>query len=144
MNYNTLKALIDSNQDSPSLSDAEITLWLNTPSVTIHVETLVSIRTLMGQLNPVMADDIMTRLEAAAQADSVIARVVKMMQPSEGGIDVGNIYTQASINSLVTSLVLTQEQADAIIGLSEKIVSPAENAGLGIIRQGEVEFARGL
>ena len=121
-------------------TDQEVLDWCNTPSVTRLREYMSTERTLMADLGPVMADAILTKLEAVP--DSVVQRVVKMLSPSQGGIDLGHPATRAQIDALVVGGVLLSEEGDALKGLGEEVVSPAVNAGFGVIRFGEIVDGR--
>jgi len=143
MNFATLKTLIESG-DNAAKTDAQVTEWLNTPSIIRMKEFMLTVRTAMSELGPVMADTVLNKLEAVAAADSVVARTLAMMQPSEGGIDCGHAATRAQIDALQTAGVLNSTEASALKALGEETISPATNAGLGEITAPQVNYARTL
>jgi hypothetical protein len=137
MNYTVLKSLIAEQ----SGTNAEVAAWCNTPSITVTRERFVTTRTLMAELGPVMADAILTKLEAAAAQSPLINRTLLMLRPSEGGIDVALPAVVGQLNALVSDF-LTQAEADSVSALAQQLVSPAKNAGLPIITEGDIQFAR--
>lgn len=138
MNYLALKTLIESRLAD---TDAEIAGWCNTPSITVTRERFVTTRTLMAELGPVAANDILTKLETAAAQNPLINRTLLMLRPSEGGIDVALDAVVGQLNALVP-VVLSQAEADSVSGLAEMLVSPASNMGLTLVTEGDVQFAR--
>lgn len=137
MNYTFLKSLIAEQ----SGTDAEVVAWCNTQSITVTRERFVTTRTLMAELGPVAADAILTKLETAAEQMPLVNRTLLMLRPSEGGIDVALPAVVAQLNALVPE-VLTQAEADSVSALAHELVSPANNAGLPLITEGDVQFAR--
>lgn len=142
MNYEALAALL-AQAPYATMADAEAAAALNTPSVTVTRETMISERGLYARLGPVMAEEILQRLDLAAPSNAVIARVRSWLAPAAGGIDLGLDATRAQIDVLVAATVLTAEQGAAIKALGEYLVSPAEAAGLGRVELGHVQHARG-
>lgn len=138
MNYQALKTLIESRLAD---TDAEIAGWCNTPSITVTSERFVTTRTLMAELGPVAADAILTKLETAAEQMPLVNRTLLMLRPSEGGIDVALPAVVGQLNALVPD-VLSQAEANSVSVLAQRLVSPASNAGLSIITEGDVQFAR--
>lgn len=138
MDYQALKALIE-----PRLadSDEDIANWCNTPSVIVTKERFVTNRTLMAELGPAVSDTILNKLELAAQENSITQRVITMLKPSEGGIDVNLDAVRTQIAGLVPT-VLDQSEADAITSLANIEMSPASAAGLPVIRIGDVKYTR--
>lgn len=61
-----------------------------------------------------LGDAILTKLEAAANADSKIKRALRLLQKDD--LDIGNVQTQAAINTLRGPL-LTSAEADALLGM---------------------------
>ena len=131
----SLKTLIQGQ----SGTDQEVADWCNTKGLISLQEKWVTERTLMAELGPVVADSIMTKLEAST--DSIVKRVVKMMSPSEGGIDVGHAATRAQLMAMSGTL-LSVEEVDALMGIAEILISPAEDAGLGFVTAGMVQAVR--
>ena len=134
----TLKELIAGQTGT----DEEVLAWCNEPSITRNKDYYATTRSLMGDLGPTMADIILSKLETVASSDSVLKRVVDMLSPSQGGINLGNPHTIAQIDALVVATVLTVEEGDALKSLGEEVVSPAVNAGLGVVKLGHIEEAR--
>lgn len=142
MNFGALKTLIDSAPANAGLSDVDVAAWCNALSVTRQIEFMFTVRTAMSSLGPVLADSVLTKLEAAATQNQILERTLNMMQPSEGGIDLGHPATRAQIDALVLGSVLTQVEADALKELGTELISPALNAGLGEIAKEHIAHAR--
>lgn len=145
MNYRKLKDELVNDplaRGYSGMTDQEAADSLNTPDRIVTCECRATIRSLMADLGPTEADDIITALEAAATNNNITARALKLLSPAEGGIDLGHASTRAQIDGLVTAGVLTSVQGTALKGLAEKTVSRAEELGLPVISAQMVNNAR--
>lgn len=142
MDFSALNTLINSEPANAAKSDADVAVWLNTPSITRQAVSLLTTRSLMSELGPVMADSILTKLEAASSGNQILARTLMMMRPSEGGVDFGHAATRAQIDALVGAGVINQAEGNALQSLGNEQVSPGCNAGFGEISQPEITYAR--
>lgn len=82
---------------------------------------MITFRTLIDAIGPEIAGAIIMKLKAAAAQNVVIEQAYKMLETygPDGGIDINSVNTQATIQALVTSNILTQTEADAVIGLAD-------------------------
>lgn len=142
MDYAKLRQLIDSDPANAARTDAEVLAWLTTPSITKAMPYEATTRTLMADLGPALADSILKKLEAAAASNSVVARALKLLDPAQGGLDLAHAATRAQLQALVSAGVLAQSDYDALVALSDRTVSPAEDVGLSAVRLGDVIEAR--
>ena len=87
---------------------------------------MVTFRTIIDAIGEEMANTMITKLKAAASQNAVIEQAYKMLETygPDGGIDINSENTQATIQSLVTSNILTQSEADAVIGLADTAECP--------------------
>lgn len=113
---------------TPQTPIADIKAWLVTPSVVRPKPYSATVRTLMADLGPTVADDILTILETAAVSNRVVARTLSLLTPAEGGIDLSHSVTRAQLDALVPA-VLTQTQVDKLKALGEELVTPCVVAG---------------
>ncbi len=143
MNFSILKELI-ATKPAGVESDADIALWCNTPSITKQVKFMFTVRTAMSSLGPVLANTILTKLESASAENEILARTLNMIQPSEGGIDVGHPATCAQIDALVSAAVLETTEGEALKALGITTVSPASDDGLGVVTPPQVAYARAI
>lgn len=148
MDYARLKTLLAEHTDERATAE-EAAAALNALTVTrVLPEMLVTERTLYGRLGPEMGEEILQRLDAAAESESpmapVIARTRGWLRPGEGGIDLAHPATRVQVQALGDGGVLTAEQAAALLAMAEETVSPAQAAGLGVVRLGDVLTARAL
>jgi len=88
----------------------------------VHASKTLTERGLYVELGAVQAETILQKLEAfalAGQAMSpVVARVLKWLAPTNGGLDFGDLQTMQLIGSLTTGGLFTQEEYDAISAMS--------------------------
>lgn len=139
--YIALKQLIQP-QLTANQTDDQILTWVNTPSITRTVSKFISTRTMMADLGPTQADALLTKLEGIATQNSMVARVIKMLDPNQGGIDIGLAATRAAIDGLVTAGALSNSDSTALKSMGEETVSPAVNAGFYGVTLGDIQFAR--
>lgn len=71
--------------------------------------------------DPAVGDAFLAGLSLAAQTNPVLARVVKWLSPSEGGIDVGNHVVRAQLDYLSTLGIpgITTDVVNVLKGLAE-------------------------
>jgi len=141
MDYAALKALISTMPNEAAAADAEVLTWLTTPSVTRAMPYDATVRSLMADLGPTLADSLLTKLEGAAAGNSIVKRALALLDPAQGGLDLAHPNTRAQLQALVPG-VLAQSDVDALLALSDRTISPAEDAGLGAPRLGDVIEAR--
>lgn len=120
-------------------TDAEWSAWFNGP-VTVVRERFVNERTLYGELGLAVGEEILQRLDAAAAADAVIARVRGWFAPSAGGVDVGMASTRAMLDQLQAGGVLTADQVTAIKAMAEGMQTRSETLGLGELAQDSIKY----
>ena len=123
------------------LTDAQIATALRAVTATRAVETMITSRGLYAKLGPTVAETILQKLEGAAQVEGpyklVLARAVDWLNAYAGGIDVGNAYTRAMLDTLVTATVLTADEVAALKAIADETYSPF--AG---VYEGDVAAAR--
>ncbi len=83
------------------------------------IETWINERTILALFGPEEGEAVLQALSAAATQQPVLQRILRWMQPSEQGIDVGHTATRAMIDSL-TPAVLSVEQAAALKAQAER------------------------
>lgn len=125
------------------MSDADAAAGLNTADVTATYERFVTVRTLMGELGPAAASEIVDALEAGAAASPPLARALAMLKEYSqgGGIDLGHPEARSFLDSLVPD-VLTADQAQALKSVAERQISRAEQLGLSRVQPRHVAKAR--
>ena len=82
---------------------------------------------IMREIGPTLGATILDKLEAAATVDSRLKWFMRELNTN--GIDIGNAVTRATIDELVTNSVITATEGAALKGISEKMVSRAEEQG---------------
>lgn len=95
-------------------------------------------------LHPDVVRRLIATMDAVAASDALVAEVRNFLR-SDGGVDVGNAVTQAMLDSFAANeqLPLTTADADAIKALANNLHSDAELYGLGVVKTGHVQMARG-
>ncbi len=146
MDYEALKNL-DAAQTA-ALDPTAAAAALNAKTLTRVVERMTTSRGLYAALGPTVAETILQKLEGAAQAEgpyqAVLARAVGWLNAYAGGIDLGDAYTRAMLDTLQLAGVLTTAEVDALKALAVVPASRAELAGLGDVTPGDVIHARSL
>lgn len=140
MNYNLLKQIA---QDIPG-SSQDVADVLNSKSETVKVESFQTMRSLLAGIGLEDTNTFMSQLEEAAPHVPGMNRVLYLLKPSEGGVDVGDKTTYDVLNTLKANGLVNGAIIDKIIGLGEKKSSIAEINNLGYITAGDVQFARTL
>jgi hypothetical protein len=120
---NRLRLLLpDALRDKPltpeQVQDAWDTLKIENGD-TETVETWINERTILALFGPVDGEALLQALATAATQQPVLQRILRWMQPSEQGIDVGHTATRAMIDSL-TDGVISDEQAATLKALAER------------------------
>lgn len=77
----------------------------------------ITIRSMMSELGVTMADSILTSLEAASVQIPVLKRVLFLLEPAQGGIDIHDPESVAMIETLTIAGVLTAAQYAALKGM---------------------------
>lgn len=123
------------------LTDAQIATALRAVTGTRTAEKMLTARGMYAALGPTVAETILQKLEGAAQVEGpyklVLARAVDWLNAYAGGIDVGNAYTRAMLDTLVTATVLTADEVAALKAIADETYSPF--AG---VYEGDVAAAR--
>lgn len=130
-----------------SLSDEDCAAACNdgvgTYAVTVIEPTKIDELDVLGAFaDPADGEALLQKLEAVAESNAVVKRALKNLPQGEGGVDVGHSLVRATLDALVGTAGITQEEIDAIKSLAETKRSPAANVGLAKIRPGYVAKAR--
>ena len=135
MDYAALKTLIDSDPANAGRTDEEVLSWCNTPSVTRDQETLAS--SLIFEI--CTSDDNVSEWQALSADDRQLVRDILTVYAPEG------VPTEAgsSARSRLVAILGTSTKQDIAAAIPET-VSPAVDAGLGVVNLGDVQNARAL
>jgi hypothetical protein len=87
------------------------------PVVVKHGENIITTRVLMNRLGLSMADSILTSLETASAQIPMLKRVLILLEPSQGGIDINHPETISMISQLEQMHVLSSVQVTALRGI---------------------------
>lgn len=131
-----------SKPEYAGLTDAEAVAVLNAPTVARPRQCIVTTRTLMADLGLDVADRILTALEAAATQNRALNRVLILLSPAEGGVDIGHRETRKQIETLAAAGVLQRNDADALLALGIEMISPAAAIGCGVVTEADVHAVR--
>ncbi|MDD3470853.1 MAG: hypothetical protein PHE53_12875 [Thermoguttaceae bacterium] len=91
------------------------------PVEPMQMYKMITFRTLIHQLDNAVATAMIEKLKAAVSQNVIIEQAYKMLETygPDGGIDINSRNTQIMIQSLVTSNILTQAEADTVIALAD-------------------------
>jgi len=113
-----LRAMVEAGEDE-RLGEALLEV-----APRIATGELFTERAIFAALGPVMADSILTKLEAFAKSSmpgsSMVARGIRWLSPAEGGVDFQHPALRALLEGLVTQGILTQEEFESLALLGTK------------------------
>lgn len=94
--------------------------------------------------DPYIVRRLIATVDTVAASDTLVAEVRNFLR-SDGGVDVGNAVTQAMLDQFAANeqLPLTAADATTIKALADNMHSDAELYGLGVVKVGHVQMARG-
>jgi len=95
---------------------------------------------IMREAGPAAGAAILDAIEAASASDSRLKWFLRELNTT--GIDLGDPVTRATIDELVSAGVLTPSQGAVLKGAAIRMISRAEELGLGEVRPGDVDTAR--
>lgn len=130
MTPNSLHDLINSDPAAKALADAGNDAACADRCREIAPPEIVS--TPLGELgviaaaaDPVAAETILKTIEAIAQQNPLVKRVLKWMQPGAPGVDFGDLRVRAMLTAAVEQggLGLTAEQAGPLLRAAERPAS---------------------
>lgn len=136
-----LAQVIASDPTNAERSAEEVQAWLLEGSGQ-YDELLINERGLYATLGPTMAEGILQALEAAGQANPVVKRALKWLEPAQGGLDLGSPHVRGMIAQLAAADVLTPEQATALLAMPHER-SRADLAGEPAPSVHQINVARG-
>jgi hypothetical protein len=97
----------------------------------VVVEKVITDRTLYADLGPTLAETILQKLAAVAGTEPAVARALNWLQQRDG-FNIGDPYSQAMVDQLVTNNVFTAAEGTAIKGLATVTKSRADELGLSL------------
>lgn len=144
MDYLALRSLIETHPDWPSVSDADLLEWLNTPSITrakkVPIGDFVAALFDSGAVNAIF--------QAAATGDQLAGAAMTLIEKVKAlgveNIDLGLSTNQNLLSGLVQAGIVTEQQIAPAMALGSEIVSQACNAGIEAPHLGDVQNARDL
>lgn len=146
MDYVLLRPLVAAvDAAAPGLSEQDAADRLNTPSITEVLSRFGSFRTLAAVLSPEEYAVLRAVLDAAAAQNVLVSDMVRMLElPGDdagngGGVDFGS----PAVRAMLPALGVPAEIAAKVVAIAERLVSPAEAAGLGSVLDTDVAIARG-
>ena len=80
--------------------------------------------------DPAAGETVLQTLEATAESNPLLARMLGWLKPGMPGLDFGNAALRAAVNAYHAANVLTTTQRDTLLALGERavVVSPADIA----------------
>lgn len=114
---------------------------LTTPSVTVPKPgTRLAELGVLDVLGPTAGEAFLQGLEAAAQSNPTLARIVRWLR-TDYGVDLGNATLQQQLLGLAQLGVVTQQSAEALVAHGSKQISIAEQNGWHGLGLGHVKSA---
>ena len=137
----TLRGLVDSNselallvrggngvpaQDTAAAAMASAML----PAAVTEGQRYTELGIITAFADPADGETVLQTLEAAAESNPLLARMLRWLAPGMPGLDFGNSGLRAAINAYHAANVLTTTQRDTLLALGERavVVSPSDIA----------------
>ena len=143
MNYQTLSTLL-ADAAYTSLSAADAATALNTASVSLADNTLYTWRAIARVTSLATAVALKTAMEASVATKPEYQLALDMLgqYADGGGVSFADPQVVAIVSEFLAAGTITAAQAAALAGLGITKVSPADNAGLGMVTDEDVVLAR--
>ena len=126
-----------------SLSDIDAAAAINSKNRSTVVEHFVNAKGILAELGAVAGAAFLDALDATAVSNSAVKWAMNFIR-SDSGIDVGNIETRNMLDSLAAANILDPVSVSKIKDLAVKNISRAEELGLGVVKPGDIQFARSM
>ena len=134
-----------------SMTDEQVAAALNEKNRRVPTQRFISMRAIADVLDDVEYAKVKAAIQAqASQSPRVADMLMFLNMPCDdsgttGGLDFGNESVRMMIQSLpAVDSTITQATVDKLLALGEKVVSRAEELGLGEVNQYHVASARQL
>jgi len=128
-NHIDLKLLIDSDGSNAAKSDEDVHTWLTELVVSVSKGDRQTVTTIMRDLGITAGNAIIDAVETLAETNKTARRILLLMSPSEGGIDLSDPESHGFIDQITPSTLTAQQNAD-LKSVGNVMISRAENAGL--------------
>lgn len=148
MDYSKLVAELKTDPEGrnyATMSDSQVAADLNLPRVSIPDET--SYVTTRGILKAFSSPDdsaaFLSAMRTVAATNAAVDEAMKLLQPNQGGLPIGDSQVRGMLDSLVVANVITADAATRVKALGEKLISRGDELSLGaIVGDGHVRSAR--
>ena len=134
-----------------SMTDEQVAASLSEANRRVPTQRFISMRAIADVLDDVEYAKVKAAIQAlASQSPRVADMLMFLNMPCDdsgttGGLDFGNESVRMMIQSLpAVDSTITQATVDKLLALGEKVVSRAEELGLGEVNQYHVASARQL
>ena len=88
------------------------------------------------------AEAFIAKLEAAAVGNTILARIIRWLKPSEQGVDAGHPFTRTVFQALRAADVITVDELSQFKRLAEITISRADELGWPLVLPGYINKAR--
>lgn len=141
MNIEALKTEL-AKPEYAELTVQQVVDALNVKNITMPKPgTWATELTVLAILGPTNGEAFLAALESVAESSSVVARAIRWIRSTQG-IDLGNTFTQAQLSALSDANAVPAEAVATLIAYGSKLISLAEQLGLGEVGVGVVTNAR--
>lgn len=130
----TLRGLVESNSELALLARGGNGVPADDNAAAVLASTLMPAAVTEGQrytelgiitafANPADGEAVLQTLEAAAESNPLLARMLRWLAPGMPGLDFGNAGLRAAINAYCGAGVLNETQRDTLLALGERAVT---------------------
>ena len=139
------------NRGYSQMTDEQVAAALNEKNRRVPTERFISMRAIAAVLDDIEYAKVKAAIQTLAQQSPRVADMLEFLNMpcddsgTTGGLDFGNDGVRMMIQSLTAvDNTITQETISKLLALGEKVVSRAEELGLGEVNQYHVASARQL
>ena len=117
------KALADSGNDAGCATAIKDDL----PSEVVPESFFTELSILSAFANPMDAEVCLQKLEAVAESNAILKRILKWIAPGAKGLDFGNASVRGQLDALQAAGVLTETECSTLKSLGERKISITAN-----------------
>lgn len=128
-----LHDIINNNAEAKVLADAgndagcALAIQDDLPSEVVPESFFTELSILSAFANPNDAEACLQKLEAVAESNAVLKRILKWIAPGAKGLDFGNTSVRGQLDALQAAGVLTETECSTLKSLGERKISITAN-----------------
>lgn len=128
-----LHDIIKNNKTAKDYADAgndvgcAIEIIIDLPTEVVPESFFTELSILSAFANPMDAEVCLQKLEAVAESNAILKRILKWIAPGAKGLDFGNASVRGQLDALQAAGVLTETECSTLKSLGERKISITAN-----------------